>query len=249
MTYVTTTIDHLDWGDIADQLGTEGYALLPGLLASGQVETLVQMLPGLGNTSNLYPVSLASCDLGHGDMFYLGEQLPAPLHTWRPNLYHHLAPLANRWNEMLSIAYRYPARHDEFLQHNHEAGQAQPLSHLSRLSEAGYLALHQQDKDGYVFPMQVVALLSEPGQDFEGGEFVMIEQRPRMQSRPMVLPLTAGDAAIIGTAQRPIKGSKGHYRQPQARHQPRAPRHTAGRRTVVPRRSKSVPAGDGRSRT
>ncbi len=211
MTSATTAIDRLDWGDIAHRLDTEGYALLPGL-APEQVEKLVQTLPGQGDTSNLYRVSLASRDLGRGDVFYLGEQLPAPLHTWRTDLYRRLAPLANRWHEMLDIPYRYPARHGEFLQHNHEAGQTRPLSYLSRLSEADYLALHQQDRNEYMFPMQVVALLSEPGQDFQGGEFVMTERRPRMQSRPMVLPLTAGDAAIIGTAQRPFKGSKGYYR-------------------------------------
>jgi hypothetical protein len=157
-------------------------------------------------------VSLASENLGRGELFCFGECLPAPLTHWRTAFYPQLAPIANRWNETLDVGYRYPAALDDFLERNRRAGQARPLSHLSRLREGDYLALHQRNAGEHVFPLQVVVLLAEPGRDFQGGEFVMTEQRPRMQSRPMVLPLELGDAAIIGTAQRPFKGSKGHYR-------------------------------------
>lgn len=210
MTSPSHSIDHLNWTDIAKQLDIEGYALLPGLLDWEQA----QKLAGLVNvdTPALRRVSLASSDLGRGGLFYLGEQLPAPLQAWRTGFYRHLATIANRWKETMNDAYRYPAELDAFLQRNRKAGQAGTLSHLSRLNVADYLALHQRSEGEHVFPLQIVALLTEPGPDFEGGEFVMTEQRPRMQSRPMVLPLKFGDAAIISTAQRPFKGSKGHYR-------------------------------------
>jgi hypothetical protein len=201
-----TTIDHLKWTDIAHQLDIEGYAVLPGFMALEQAHKLTQQ------PETLRHVSLASADLGRGDLFFFGAQLPTPMQNWRTAFYRHLAPIANRWNETLNVAYRYPGEHDEFLRRNREAGQSRPLSHLSRLNEADYLALHQRDEGEHLFPLQVVALLSKPGEDFRGGEFVMTEQRPRMQSRPMVLPLQAGDAAIISTAQRPFKGAKGFYR-------------------------------------
>lgn len=201
-----TVIDSLNWADIVKQLDIEGYALLPGLLEPAQAKSLASQI------ETQRRVSLASDDLGRGDLFYFDSQLPELLQDWRTAFYHRLAPIANRWNETLNAAYRYPAKHHDFLQRNHEAGQTRPLSHLSRLSEADYLALHQRDQGEHVFPLQVIALLGAPGEDFQGGEFVMTEQRPRMQSRPMVLPLKTGDAAIISTAQRPFKGSKGYYR-------------------------------------
>lgn len=199
-------IDQLDWPGINQQLDTEGYVVMPGLLPLELAQKLAQQ------ADTLRRVSLVSDDLGRGDLLFFSAQLPAPLQGWRSAFYRHLAPIANRWNETLDVAYRYPAGLEEFLQRNRETGQARPQSHLNRLNEADYLALHQRSEGEHVFPLQVVALLSAPGDDFEGGEFVMTEQRPRMQSRPMVLPLKAGDMAIISTAQRPFKGSKGHYR-------------------------------------
>ena len=210
MTSSPQSINHLNWTDIARQLDIVGYALLPGILPGEQAKSLASQVSA--DVDVMSRVSLASSDLGRGDLFYLGDQLPAPLQGWRTDFYRHLAPIANRWNEMLDVAYRYPNELDTFLQRNREAGQARMLSHLNRLGVADYLALHQRSEGEYVFPLQIVALLTEPGQDFEGGEFVMIERRPRMQSRPMVLPLKRGDAAIISTAQRPFKGSKGYYR-------------------------------------
>lgn len=199
-----TMIETLDWSAIADQLDSEGQAVLPGLLA-----TATSLAQDMGR---LRRVSLASSDLGRGDLYYYGVDLPQPLATLRESLYPHLAAIANRWNETLGVEYRYPATLAAFLQRQREAGQTRPLSHLNRLGESDYLALHQRADGEHVFPLQLVGLLSAPGQDFTGGEFVMTEQRPRMQSRPMVLPLRQGDAALISTAQRPFKGSKGYYR-------------------------------------
>src|SRR5690606_33721505 len=132
--------------------------------------------------------------------------------AWRTVFYRHLAPIANRWQESLGADYRYPDRLEAFLQRNREAGQAQPLSRLDRLVQGDYLALHQCTDGAHVFPLQLVLLLSEPGEAFTGGEFVMTEQRPRMQSRPMVVPLGIGDAAVIATAGRPVRGGRTCYR-------------------------------------
>lgn len=205
----STELKNLDWAAIAGQMDSEGYAVLPGLLAPEQVHALAQRI---GGDAALRHEPLSSLDLGRGDLYVFQSDLPDPLAAWRKAFYEHLAPIANRWNEALDAAYRYPALLEEFLQRNREAGQTRPLSHLSRLCESDYMALHQQSEGEHVFPMQVVALLAAAGTDFTGGEFVMTEQRPRMQSRPMVLPLQRGDAAVIATAQRPLKGGKGYYR-------------------------------------
>ena len=170
----------LDWNQIEGSLDAEGYALLPGLLARDQAESLMQHDSGI--------------------------------ETWRTAFYPRLAALANRWNEKLGIDYRYPSMLDAFLQRNREAGRSRPLSHLTRLREGDYLPLKQIDEAEHAFPLQAVALLNEPGRDFRGGEFVMTERRPRMQSRPMVLPMKAGDVAIVCAGTRPLEGSRGFYR-------------------------------------
>lgn len=199
--------DRLDWADIANQLDREGYAMLPGLLSTGTVCDLRRHVEIL---SAAHRVPLALDGMGHGELFYFAD-LPAPLDAWRTDFYRHLAIVANRWNETLGVGNRYPKELSDFLQRNREAGRARGQSHLSRLGVQGYLPLHRRNLGDPVFPLQIVALLSEPGRDFLGGEFVMTEQRPRMQSRPMVLPLELGDAAIIATAERPFKGAKGYY--------------------------------------
>jgi len=209
MTSPATTIDQLDWANIAAQLDVEGYAVLPGLLAPQQARDLSRQAEP---STALRRVSLASSDLGRGELLYFDADLPAPWASLRSALYRRLTPIANRWNEILDVGYRYPAELTEFLGRNRQAGQIRPQSHLNRLCSDDYLALHQRSDGEHVFPLQVVALLSEPGRDFQGGEFVMTEQRPRMQSRPVVLPLQLGDVAIIGTARRPFKGTRGHYR-------------------------------------
>lgn len=209
MTSPITTIDRLDWTGIAAELDAEGYAVLPGLLDTNAARDLAHRAETMGAARR---VSLGSTDLGRGELFYFDTSLPAPLQHWHTTFYRHLAVIANRWSEILGIDDRYPEALDEFLDHNRQAGQIQTQSHWSRLGVEDHVALHQRSDGELVFPLQVVALLSEPGADFIGGEFVMTEQRPRMQSRPMVLPLKLGDAAIITTSVRPFKGSKGHYR-------------------------------------
>jgi len=206
---MTAPIERLDWQDIAAQLDDEGFALLPGLLSPDEARQLARDVDALP----CVPLT----ELGHGELFPFGDALPAPWTTWRPALYRHLSVIANRWNERLDLAHRYPAAWSEFVECNRRAGQLRPRSHLNRLHAGDYLALHRRDEGEHVFPIQIVALLGEPARDFEGGEFVMTEQRPRMQSRPMVLPLALGDAAIITTAARPARGGAGDYRV-QLRH-------------------------------
>lgn len=208
MSVITTMIDRLDWTAIAAQLNSEGYAIVPDLLSSDQSRALARYPDSL----TLQRQVLNSVDQGRGELFYFDDRLTAALETLRSRLYHHLAAIANHWNEILGITYRYPAALDAFCRHNRDIGQNRALSHLSRLCEDDYLPLQQRNEGECVFPLQLVAVLTEPGQDFQGGEFVMTEQRPRMQSRPMVLPLQVGNTAIISTAQRPFKGSKGFYR-------------------------------------
>ncbi|MFM0718949.1 2OG-Fe(II) oxygenase [Paraburkholderia strydomiana] len=209
MTSNNTNIERLDWADIARQLDNEGYAVLPCLLGADAVRNLSRQAETMDAACH---VPLASTDLGRGELYYFGASLPAPLEAWRTMLYCHLAAIANRWNETLGVGDRYPKELGDFLQRNQKAGQTQAQSYLSRLGPDDYVSLHQRNDGEQVFPLQIVALLSEPGKDFHGGEFVMTEQRPRMQSRPMVLPLKLGDAAIISTAERPFKGAKGYYR-------------------------------------
>jgi hypothetical protein len=209
MNAALATIDRLDWADIAAQLDVEGYAMLPGLMDEAAARTLARLPQTVGTA---HRVPLTSLGLGRGELFYLGPQPPAPLELWRTGFYRHLAVIANRWNEISGVSGRFPAELDAFLRRNRQAGQLQAQSYLSRLGVEDYMVLHQRNEGEHVFPMQIVALLSAPGVDFQGGELVMIEQRPRMQSRPMVLPLKLGDAAIITTAGRPFKGTQGHYR-------------------------------------
>lgn len=202
-------IARLNWADIATQLDREGYAVLRGLLKDSQVHELAALR---GTASADDRVSLASEGLGRGDLFYFLRPLPALLEELRTAFYRRLAPIANRWRDALDISRRYPDTLNAFLMQNRKAGQACMQSNLTRLLADDYQALHQHSEGEQVFPLQLVALLSEPERDFTGGEFVITEQRPRMQSRPMVLPLRRGDVAVIAVAQRPFKGSKGYYR-------------------------------------
>lgn len=220
MTAFTQQIDHLDWAHIAADLDSEGCALLPGLLSAAQVRDLTRQLNCPINDSRSEQISdqtlrgmaLVRGELGHGQIYFFKNTLPRVLAVLRTQLYRHLAPIANRWNEVLDLAYRYPGTLERFVQSNHDAGQNQQLSHLHQLQESDYICLHQHNHGDLVFPLQVALLLSEPEQDFRGGELVMTEQRPRMQSRPLVLSLRPGDVALMSTGHRPIKGNKGFYR-------------------------------------
>ncbi len=202
------SVAKLNWTEIAAQLDQEAYAILPGLLDA----RLASLMAAWADTPAAACPPLATNEPGCGDVFFLTQALPEPLDAWRAALYEPLSAIANRWNEALGVEERFPATFNAFQERNKQAGQARAQSNLSRLRQYDHQPLHQRAEGMLVFPLQLVALLSEPGKDFTGGEFVMTEQRPRMQSRPMVLPLHRGDAAIITVSQRPCKGGRGYYR-------------------------------------
>lgn len=207
-------IDRLDWAGIAAHLDAEGWARLPGL--PGVEAARLMTPPARLLPDRVPPVSLASVGLGAGELFCFGDTLPAPWDAWRRAFHRHLARIAERWNERLGISRPPFQEQQELFSRPRHAGRGTLPCHLSRLRAGDHLMLHSQGDRGAagepVLPLQVVALLSEPGKDFHGGEFVMTEQRPRMQSRPMVLPLRLGDAAVIATGARPVRGGRGDYR-------------------------------------
>ena len=200
----------LDWPQVARDLDAYGNAVIQGLLTPEECSTL----------SGLYAedarfrsrVVMARHGFGRGEYQYFAYPLPELVASLRAALYPPLAQVANRWNEGLRIDVRYPPGHALFLERCHRAGQERPTPLLLQYGPGDYNCLHQDLYGEHVFPLQVAILLSEPGRDFTGGEFVLTEQRPRLQSRPEVVPLRQGDAVVFAVHHRPVEGSRGSYR-------------------------------------
>jgi len=157
-------------------------------------------------------IVMARHGFGRGEYKYFDYPLPPLVAELRSSLYRQLAPIANRWNEAMNVGVRYPDSHSEFLERCHQSGQRRATPLLLRYTAGDYNCLHQDVYGEHVFPLQVAILLSRPQQDFTGGEFVMTEQRPRMQSRAEVVPLSQGDGVVFTVRQRPVQGSRGVYR-------------------------------------
>ena len=192
------------------ELDAQGVARLGPVLTPAECQALVALYeqPSLFRSR----VVMARHGYGRGEYQYFAEALPDAVQALREALYPKLVPVANRWNAAMGLTVRYPEVHAEFLARCHAAGQAKPTPLLLRYGPGDYNCLHQDLYGEHVFPLQVVVLLSAPGEDFTGGEFVLTEQRPRMQSRAEVVPLAQGEAAVFAVAQRPVQGSRGSYR-------------------------------------
>jgi hypothetical protein len=208
-------VEALDWERAEEELDAEGCALLAGLLAPDECEALASLYAR--DDAFRSRVDMGRHGFGRGEYKYFAYPLPALVAALRRALYARLAPVANRWSEALRREVRYPADHARFLARCHAAGQRRPTPLLLRYGAGDYNRLHQDLYGEHVFPLQVTALLSEPGRDFSGGEFVLTEQRPRVQSRATVVPLRRGDAVVFAVRDRPAAGARGAHRV-QLRH-------------------------------
>jgi hypothetical protein len=200
----------MDWPGISAQLDARGCAVLPGLIAPSDCQELAQLYADDSRFRSR--VVMSRHGFGQGEYKYFSYPLPRLIATLRTTLYPHLAPVANEWSRRLGADQRYPASLDAFLERCHAAGQVKPTPLLLQYGPEDYNCLHQDLYGEWVFPLQLTVLLSQPGRDFTGGEFVLTEQRPRMQSRAEVVPLAQGDAVVFAVHHRPVHGTRGDYR-------------------------------------
>ncbi len=199
-----------DWTGVERELDAQGSALLPGLLSPDECRAMASLYPREDGFRSR--VVMSRHGFGRGEYKYFAYPLPGLLQDLREGLYPRLAPVANRWNARMGVATRYPAEHAAYLELCHEAGQLRPTPLLLQYGPDDYNCLHQDLYGEHVFPLQVAILLSEPGRDFTGGEFVITEQRPRLQSRCEVAPLRQGDGLVFAVHHRPVAGGRGTYR-------------------------------------
>lgn len=203
-------IKDIDWAAVETDLEERGYARIPGLLDTKECAALVA---GFGDERRFRSfIEMERYRFGKGDYRYFANPLPPLVRALRTHLYPPLAVIANRWQEALGADGRYPPRLAAFLARCHEAGQVLPTALLLHYTEGGFNCLHQDRYGEVAFPLQVVVLLSTPSKDFEGGEFLLTEQRPRMQSRGEAISLSLGEALVFPNQTRPVTGTRGHYR-------------------------------------
>jgi hypothetical protein len=210
MPALATRLAAIDWPALAASLDAEGWAVVPGLLGAADCDGLAARYDAAeGFRSHVH---MARHGFGRGEYRYFSYPLPEPVAGLRAALYARLAPIANRWHERMGMGVRFPEAHADFLARCHAAGQARPTPLLLDYGPGDYNCLHQDLYGEHVFPLQLAVLLSAPGADFAGGEFILTEQRPRMQSRAAVVPLGKGDAVVFAVNARPVRGSRGDYR-------------------------------------
>jgi hypothetical protein len=207
---IAARVDAIDWTQATADLDAQGCAVLKGLLVRDECHALAALYPD--DTHFRSRIVMGRHGFGRGEYKYFSYPLPDLIAELRPTLYARLCGIADRWNQTMGIDIRYPLSHQAFLKRCHDAGQVRPTPLLLQYGEGDYNCLHQDLYGEHVFPLQVAILLSEPGRDFTGGEFVLTEQRPRMQSRPEVVPLSQGDAVAFAVHHRPVQGTRGFYR-------------------------------------
>jgi hypothetical protein len=203
-------VNGFDWDRVERELDAQGNAVLEGLISPDECRTLA----GLYGRDELFRsrIQMARHGFGRGEYKYFAYPLPDLIAGFRTEVYPRLVPIADRWNQAMGLEIRYPGTHADFLTRCHRAGQTRPTPLLLQYAADDYNCLHQDLYGEHIFPLQLAVLLAEPSRDFTGGEFVMTEQRPRMQSRPMVVPLGQGDAVIFAVHHRPVRGTRGTYR-------------------------------------
>jgi uncharacterized protein len=203
-------VARIDWDRVGGELGERGSSVLEKLLSREECSVIASLYPDDDRFRSR--VVMHRHGFGKGEYKYFAYPLPDLIGALRIALYPRLAPIANEWNERMGLDLRYPAKHEEFLELCHAAGQLRPTPLLLQYERGDYNCLHQDLYGELAFPLQVAVLLSEPGGDFTGGEFVLTEQRPRMQTRPEVVPLRQGDAVVFAVHHRPVNGKRGIYR-------------------------------------
>jgi hypothetical protein len=200
----------IDWARACADLDAHGHAMLEEVLSTEECQNIAALYDSDDRFRSR--IVMARHGFGRGEYKYFSYPLPNIIAELRTSIYPRLVPIANRWNEAMGIDVRYPAEHEQFLARCHRAGQERPTPLLLQYGKDDFNALHQDLYGEHVFPFQVAFLLSSPGADFTGGEFVLTEQRPRMQSRAEVVPLRQGDAVIFAVHHRPVHGKRGIYR-------------------------------------
>ncbi|MHC8407162.1 2OG-Fe(II) oxygenase [Pseudomonas sp. TMB3-21] len=208
--YDARSLEAIDWAGVEQHLEQDGCAIIRSLLSTEECSAVSALYsqPALFRSR----VIMARHGFGRGEYQYFSYPLPQWVAGLRRSLYPRLVPIANRWHEHMNLPGRFPEAHEAFIERCHAAGQERPTPLLLQYGPQDYNCLHQDVYGEQVFPLQVAILLSEPDEDFTGGEFVLTEQRPRMQSRPQVISLKRGDALIFAVNQRPIQGVRGYYR-------------------------------------
>lgn len=204
------TIDNIDPAKVADDMNRAGYSIARNILTEKECDILISQY----TEASLYrkTVIMERHQYGLGEYRYFNYPLPPVVQQLREDIYPLLAPVANHWMQVLGIDRQFPATHNELLEYCHAHGQLKPTPLILKYAKSGYNALHQDLYGDIFFPMQVVLFLSEPGTDHEGGEFVLVEQRPRAQSRAIVLNPGKGDLLVFTTNFRPVQGSRGYHK-------------------------------------
>jgi uncharacterized protein len=207
---VVERVKAINWERVSQDLDAQGSAIIESLLFPAECQAVAGLYP----KDDIFRsrVVMAQHGFGRGEYKYFSYPLPDLIAILRTAVYSHLVATANRWNNAMGVDVRYPEEHANFIECCHQAGQVRPTPLLLKYEANDYNCLHQDLYGEHIFPLQLAILLSEPNKDFTGGEFVITEQRPRMQSRPIVVPLRQGDGVVFAVHNRPVQGTRGVYR-------------------------------------